>query len=99
MSDLNKNLLPIEKMRQHLESLVEELKRLKQSGISTVSICDSTMDGLRKAVAGLSGDVESSSEKISEAPYTYRNGWCDLTLIKNSKVYFIDAIYFKSISL
>ncbi|MBL4574571.1 MAG: uracil-DNA glycosylase [Opitutaceae bacterium] len=55
-------------MRQHLESLVEELKRLKQSGISTVSICDSTMDGLRKAVAGLSGDVESSSEKIPEAP-------------------------------
>ncbi len=55
-------------MRQHLKSLVEELKRLKQSGVSTVSVSESSMEGLRQAVATLSGGVEKSSTNAEEAP-------------------------------
>ena len=29
--------------------------------------------------------------KVLEDPYTYRNGWCDLTLIKSNKLYFIEV--------
>lgn len=55
-------------MRQHLKSLVEELKRLKQSGVSTVSVSKSSMEGLREAVARLSGAVGKPSANVEETP-------------------------------
>ena len=33
----------------------------------------------------------SVAKKLAEAPYTYRNGWPDLTLIKDSEVLFIEV--------
>jgi len=31
------------------------------------------------------------ASKLAEDPYTYRNGWPDLTLIKDKEVFFIEV--------
>lgn len=31
------------------------------------------------------------AKKISESPYTYKNGWPDLTLIKEGKLTFVEV--------
>ena len=63
-------------MRSQIESVIDELKRLKQEGVEGIYIGDSTLSDLRAAVGNLRGTlVQPKEEKLIESskPFVPKN--------------------------